>query len=211
MRFAYLCAPALLLALAPVALADVEDLIPLYSAPRIIGLLNDSKVKTELNLTKDQDKAVQAALKKFDKATAVDNDTIFKMKGTQKEKYAQIRTLGTKRGQELLQALGTVLDPNQVTRLKQLNLQRLAMSLFDHPEIREALTLGDKDVDALKATFQKLRDNVVIEVQAGRLSKQEGQKRWLALGNTVPDGVRAQLTAKQRQNLNQMLGEPFSW
>jgi hypothetical protein len=211
MRFAYLCAPALLLALAPVARADVEDLIPLYNPHGIIYLLNDSKVKTELKLTKDQDKAVQAALKKFDKVLDGDNDTIFKMKGTQKEKFAQVRALGTRRGQELLQALGKVLQPNQVTRLKQLNLQRMAMSLFDHPEIREALNLNDKDVDALKKTAQKLRDNVIIEFQAGRLTKQEGQKRHMALGNTIPDGVRAQLTAKQRQILNEMLGEPFSW
>src|SRR5262249_21411276 len=158
----------------------VEDLIPLYNAPSMIRLLNDAKVKTELKITKDQDRAVQAVLKKFDQATAGDNDTIYKMKGTLKEKFAQIRVLETKRGKELLQALGQVLQPKQVTRLKQVTLQDKAMSLFNHPEIREALQLSDKDAEALKATHQKLRDNVVIEVQAGRLSKQEGQKRWTA-------------------------------
>jgi hypothetical protein len=98
--------------------------------------------------------------------TAGDNDTIFKMKGTQKERFAQTRALGTKRGEELLQALGKVLQPEQVTRLKQISLQKVAMHLFDYPEVREALKLSDKDAEGLHAIHKKLRDNIVIEVKS---------------------------------------------
>jgi hypothetical protein len=210
MRLAYLAAPALVLTLTAGAFAaDLEDLIPLWSAPRITYCLNDAKMKADLKITKEQDKAVQAVLKKFDKDTSGDGQTIFKFKGTQKEKFAQTRVLHGKRGEELLQLLGKVLDDEQVTRLKQLSLQHEGMGLFRYPEVREALKLSDKEADTLEATYKKLRDDCIRDFQSGKITKEEGRRRYEALGNQIPAGVRAQLSTKQRRALNDLLGEPF--
>lgn len=209
MRLAYLAAPVLVLTLSTGAFADVEELIPLWNVPRLTYCLNDAKMKAELKITKEQDKRVQALLKKFDQDTSGDSQTIYKFKGTQKEKFAQTRALTGKRGEELLQLLGRVLDEEQVTRLKQLSLQREGMGLFNYPEIREALKLSDKDVDALEATYKKLRDDCVRDYQSGKITKEEGKRRYDALGSQIPAGVRAQLNAKQRRALNDLLGEPF--
>jgi hypothetical protein len=109
MRFAYAFALALVLVLTTGAVAN--DIVPPYNPHKLAALLNDPKVKNQLKITKEQEKGVQASLDKWRKASDGDSDTIFKMKGTDKEKFAQVRALGTKRGDQLLKWLGGTVGP----------------------------------------------------------------------------------------------------
>ncbi len=205
-----LLALALSLGISAGALAgDLENIIPLYNPFHATQMLGDPKVKNELRISADQDKSVKATLKQFDKLTSKDNDTKFKMKGSDKERFAQTRALDTRRGEQLFQMLGSVLRPEQTKRLKQMMAQSLGMRLFDHSDVRDMLGLSAEKVAELHAIFKQLRDQSVKDFLDKKISREEGQKRYSDLGNVVPEEVRAALGDSQRRMLEELLGEPY--
>jgi hypothetical protein len=196
------------LAFATGAVADgVENLIPLYNPYQMKWLLNDQNVKSELRISRDQEKGIQATLKKWDQLTSKDNDTKFKMTGP--DKFAQTRALDTRRGEQLLQMLSSVLGTGQVNRLKQIVAQSLGMRLFNHPEIRDALGLSAAKVAELHAIYKQLRDQPAKDFLDKKISREEGQKRYSSIGNVVPEEVRAALSDQQRRTLEDILGPVY--
>jgi len=205
-----LLALALLLGVAAGAWAgDLENIIPMYNPFQARSMLTDPKVKNELRMSKDQDKSVQATLKKWDQLTSKDNDTKFKMKGSDKERFAQTRALDTRRSEQLFEMLGSVLRPEQTKRLKQIMSQSLGMRIFDHQELRDMLGLSAEKVAELHAIFKQLRDQPAKDFLDKKISREEGQKIYSALGNIVPEEVRAALGDQQRRTLEDILGAPY--
>jgi hypothetical protein len=208
MRSAYIFTPALMVAFATSASGvDLAAMTPPYTAVNIWSLLNNPQAKNELKITKAQEKGIQAAIEKWKKASSRDDDTIYKWRGPDKE--AKIRALRKQRADELFGWLGATLKPEQIKRLKQIMLQQQGMTVLDHPEIREALKLNGEQVKNLKTIFEKARNDLAAKAQAGRISRQEGAKQYMALGFGVPEQVREALTEQQRQTLKELLGEPY--
>ena len=208
MRSAYTFTSTLMLVLATSALAaDLAASRPLYNPADIWSRLNDANAKNELKITKQQEKGVNACFDQHRKASERDAETIFKWTGPDKE--AKVRALGTQRGEELLRSLGRVLNATQVQRLKQILLQEWGITLFHHPEIRQALKLSDQQVATLKAIYDKLCNDLALELKNKRLTPQEAQSQYLTLSKGAPDQVRAALTEQQRKTLNDLLGKPY--
>ena len=159
MRSAYLFAPALLVALAAAAPADeLADSTPLYWGPTSPwGYLQKPAVKAALRITKEQDKRIQAALNKSVKFRE-DLDATAKITGPGKE--ARTRAYLTRRTEEVFRSLRGVLTARQEKRLRQIMLQQWGMGLFDHPEIRKALRIGDKEVRELRSAWEKLEQEI---------------------------------------------------
>jgi hypothetical protein len=189
--------------------SDLAALIPVYKPVDIVMLLNDQKVKTELKITRDQDRAVKACLAKCGEKQSRDPDTIYKMTGPNKE--AKVRALTKQRAEEMFQSLGRVLSPGQVKRLKQIMVQQWGIVVFDHPGILEALKLNDGQAVRLKSIHEQMQREIIKNASDGRISRQDAQKQYNALSRGVPDRVRAALTEDQRTALNDLLGQPYSF
>jgi len=83
-----------------------------------------------------------------------------------------------------------------------------ALELFDHQEIRDALSLNDSHVAMLKKFHGQLL-KVISGGSKGNLSKEEVKKQFAALMKGVPQRVRAALNDEQRQKLQELIGDQF--
>jgi hypothetical protein len=104
-----------------------------------------------------------------------------------------------------------VLTERQEKRLKQIILQWWSVGLFEHPEIRKALQLGDKDVQALREEYEKLKEDVGKEIRDKGMSPSEAHKKFSHLAFGVPDRVRERLTEAQQKKLKELLGPPYNF
>jgi hypothetical protein len=210
MRFAPLFASALLLTIGgAAALADsLAATQPLYSAIWIEAYLRKPEVKRELKITKDQEKRIRAAL---EKSIDIQRDDAAIRKITGAGKVARIRAYKAKRGEEALRSLRGVLTEKQEKRLKQIILQWWSVSLFDHPEIRKALQLGDKDVQGLREEYEQLKADVGKEIRDKGMLPGEAHRKFSHLAFGVPDRVRDRLTEAQRKKLKELLGPPHKF
>jgi hypothetical protein len=181
----------------------------LYNPIDIVTLLTiDKGVKAELKLTKNQELAINAGLKQWREDSS--RDFVETQKWTGPDKDAKIRARGTQRSKEIFQALGPVLRPNQVKRLKEILLQQWGISLFDHPEIRKDLKLNDQKVVQLRAIHAQMKTDIQ-KAANGKPASEELRKQYKSLSRGVPDKVRNALSKEQQDKLDDMLGERYSF
>ncbi len=207
---AFILAPALGLLLA--AAAPAEDFPvrsdALYHAMAVMTSLADKKVRADLKLTPDQERAVVAVVNgRWEWFRDVTPQEQARITGPDRE--ARVRALYTRRAEETFAAAGRVLGPGQVARLKQIMLQEYGITLFDYPEVRQGLGLDAAQVGRLREAHEKLKKEV--GEQLGRYSRAEAHRRWNAVVFGVPERVREVLTEGQRKKLKEMLGEPFAF
>lgn len=132
-----------------------------------------------------------------------------------KEKWARHRRLDTGCSAELFRLYGEVLTPAQVNRMRQIVLQVRGMEIFDHVEIREALKLGDKEVRALKETYDAnaRKEGLALRaaVDAKRMDPKDAARRASLFTFGVPEKVRRVLTKEQQRVLESILGERYNY
>jgi hypothetical protein len=209
MRCAFLVAPLLVVAMA-VDLMGETKADPLFGSMAIWADLRDKKMMEHLKITKEQEKALKPLLDKGYKAMMTDIDSERKVTGPDKE--ARIRAQATKTSDAFFKSLSPTLTDGQISRLKQIMRQERGITLFDYPEIRDALKLGDKDVEALKDAHKKLRDDVSREIIAKKLTGKAARVYFRPMEFSVPDKIIALLKDDQQKTLKAMLGElyPFN-
>jgi hypothetical protein len=208
----------LVLALADDARADNDAASrALYNPASIFGFFTP-EMKAELKVTKDQEKALKANEPKQHKiwdAHIAAEGQVRKAKLPKREETAKLRALETKVDDELFAALGEALRPEQVERMKQIILQIKGMELFDYPEIRDALKIGDKDVKLMKAAYDKLaheeRKKLDSAIQAKQMTREQAAKRASNFRFSVPDNVRESLSPAQKKTLEDLLGEKYNY
>src|SRR3954471_12878753 len=114
-----------------------------------VGFLISSEAgQKELKKDKDQKgKATEAVKKVRDKHA----DEFTKLRDLPREEQAPKRTELTKTvNEETLKAGGEVLKPEQLTRLKQIELQRAGFMAYTRPEVQTALKLNDEQKEKVK-------------------------------------------------------------
>jgi hypothetical protein len=111
-------------------------------------LIRNEAVQKELTMDKDQaDKAAEAVKKVTDKHA----DEFAKLRDLPREEQGTKRTELTKTvNEETLKAVGEVLKPEQMTRLKQIELQRAGFAAYTRPEVQTALKLTDEQKEKVK-------------------------------------------------------------
>src|SRR5262245_28187990 len=185
---------------APLAAADGPKR-PLYPYGIFPGLLSKPNVKAELQIDSSQEAAIEAALKKW--------RTGFVRK-TEEGKPIDFAAIEQANFDGMMGLLTKSLSARQVNRLKQLILQSSGMEIFAHRDIREALNLSDAQL----ATLKRVHSQLVTEIDAGgkaKLGKDEVKRRFSALLKGVPEPVRAALNDEQRQKLQELIGDQFSF
>jgi hypothetical protein len=189
----------------------------LYSALNVLTFVT-KETSTELKITPAQEKALQASKEKRDKIWSRYTDELGKVKQSklpESDKNAKARALETKASNDLFKAYGETLRPEQVKRMKQIVLQVRGMEIFNHAEIRDALKIGDKEVKVLRSAYDKLAQEMVVELQADvkskKISQQDAAQKAISMKFSVPDRVRESLNQDQRKVLEDLLGEKYSY
>ena len=114
----------------------------------VANLIRNEAVQKELKMDKDQtDKATEAVKKVSDKHA----DEFTKLRDlAQEERRTKTTELTKIVSEETLVALGEVLKPEQMKRLKQIELQRAGIVAFTRPDVEKALAFNDEQKGKVK-------------------------------------------------------------
>jgi hypothetical protein len=114
----------------------------------IAGLLRNESVQKELKMDKDQTDKVAEATKKVQDKHA---DEFAKLRELpQEERRSKSAELNRTVSAETLTAVSEVLKPEQVTRLKEIELQQAGVAVFTRPDVEKTLALNDEQKGKLK-------------------------------------------------------------
>ncbi|HEX3148356.1 MAG TPA: hypothetical protein VHR66_09755 [Gemmataceae bacterium] len=194
--------------------ADSRALYPVGS----VYYFFDKERKAELKVTAEQEKALLDTKERREKVRLRYEDesrALLDSKTPEREKNAKLRVQETKASDELLRMYGEILRPEQIKRMKQILFQNREMEVFDHPEVRAALKIGDKEVRVLRDAYNQLGRETVeqlkAEVAAKKITNEEAARRARKIGWSVPDQVRALLTPDQQKVFNELYGEKYGF
>jgi hypothetical protein len=169
------------------------------------ALLTNEAVQKELNIDKDQADKVK--------------DAVTKVRDQHKDDFAKLRDLGQderrQKSQELnaavseetLKAVGDLLKPEQIKRLKQIEVQQGGDRAFTRAEVQKALNLTDEQ----KATIKTITDDAAKErrelFQGG--NAQGSREKMTALRKETMEKLQAVLKDDQKKTWKDLTGEPF--
>jgi hypothetical protein len=186
------------------------------------GLLRNESVQKELKMEKDQvDKTTEAVRKVRDKHA----DEFAKLADlSQEERRTKSAELNRTVSAETLTAVSEVLKPEQVTRLKQIELQQAGVTAFTRPDVEKALTLNDEQKGKLKTiadeSSTKMRELLgggrgqggarPPRGQGGARGTPPDQAKVTALRKEMGDKALAVLTDDQKASWKSMTGDVFT-
>ncbi|MFO0808387.1 MAG: hypothetical protein U0746_07175 [Gemmataceae bacterium] len=195
------------------------------------ALLQNEAVQKELKMEKDQADKVIEAVKKVQEKHA---DDFAKLRDlSQDERRTKTQELTATVNGETLTAIGDMMKPEQLTRLKQIELQRAAAAGYARKEIQTALKLSDEQKDKVKtlvADYEKqMQELVGARGQGGQGGQGKGgqgkggqgkggqggrglganQEKVTALRKEVAEKFVALLDDSQKKTWKGLTGEPF--
>jgi hypothetical protein len=111
----------------------------------------------------------------------------------------------------VLKALGDVLTPDQLKRLKQINLQVRGAQALNDPNVQTALKMTDEQKDSLKtilSDFEKEIREVAAEAKGGG-NFQGVQEKMTTLRKETQEKAMGVLNSDQKKAWKEMVGEEF--
>jgi hypothetical protein len=111
----------------------------------------------------------------------------------------------------VLKALGTVLEPAQLKRLKEITLQIRGYKALTDPNVQTALKLTDEQKDSVKTIVSdsdKEMQELVKEMRGGAGGK-GGFEKVLTLRKEAQEKAMGVLNANQKKEWKEMTGEEF--
>jgi Spy/CpxP family protein refolding chaperone len=169
-------------------------------------LVNNKSVQKELQMTDDQVKKAQEVTKQIREKHQDEMAALRDMdQDERREKGAALmRTIG----EETDKALGDVLKPEQMKRLKQIALQQRGAQAFTDAKVQEELKLTDDQKDKIKTINEDMRKEMG-EIFQGGGDMEENRKKMTTLRNETLDKIKGVLTDDQKKTWEQMTGAPF--
>jgi hypothetical protein len=171
----------------------------------LAGLLQNESVQKELKVDKDQaDKLKEAVQKVRDKHM----DDFAKLRDLdQAERRTKGQELARTVSEETLAAAGEVLKPEQVKRLKQIELQQAGAQAFGRPDVQRALALTDDQKAKLKESAEETAKQLRELRQGGNAGG--NREKAAALRKESLEKAQGVLTDDQKKTWKEMTGEPF--
>jgi len=112
----------------------------------------------------------------------------------------------------VMKALAEVLTPEQLTRLRQIELQQKGSNAFTDAKVQADLKLSGDQKEAIKNVLeesQKSMRELFKELQGGGGNFQGVQEKMGALRKETSDKILDVLSADQKKNWTAMLGDDF--
>jgi hypothetical protein len=107
-------------------------------------------------------------------------------------------------------ALADVLNDKQLKRLRQIDLQTRGVAAFSDAKVKKELKISDEQTESIKTIVDdsvKERQELFKEAQGGNF--QGIQEKMTALTKETQEKAQGVLTADQRKQWKQMIGEEF--
>lgn len=199
--------------------------------PRMMGggsggllmLLGIEQVQKELKLSDEQNAKLRELGEKL--RSEMQQQFAGMEKLTEEQRRARMAELrekmqkeGEARAAETQKQIAAILKPEQLKRLKQIQLQQEGPAALRRPEVAEALGLSKDQLDQLEKIADESREKMQELFRAGReADKQAQQPRRFPESREKFQEIRKDsekrsmgvLTAEQKKKLGEMLGEPF--
>jgi hypothetical protein len=170
------------------------------------ALLQNESVQKELSIDKDQVEKVKEAVQQVQDKH---KDEFAKLRDlSQEERRTKGRELNTTVSTELLKAAGEVLKPDQIKRLKQIELQQIGAQAFSKPEVQTALSLKDDQKEKIKSITEASAKEMQ-ELRQDRANAQGNREKMTAIRKETTEKVQAVLTDDQKKAWKDLTGEPF--
>jgi hypothetical protein len=170
------------------------------------ALLTNESVQKELKLDDEQAAKIKEAVQQVaDKH----KDDFAKLQDlSQDERRTKGRELRQTVSKETMAAVRTILKPEQLKRVHQIELQQAGTRAFQMPEVEQALNLTAEQKDKLKT----IADDFNKEQGALRQGGNQGgnREKLAALRKETNDKVQAVLTDDQKKTWKDLTGEPFT-
>jgi hypothetical protein len=169
-------------------------------------LLTIEVVQKDLKLDQDQ----------IDKVKKVAADMGEKMRSemsglrdlSPEERREKMQEVGKKMTEDTMKALADVLKPEQMDRLKQIQLQRRGPQAFTDAEVQKSLNLTDEQKEKIKTINEDLTKEMGDLRGGGRGNPQAGEK-MAAVRKEATDKIMAVLTDPQKETWKTMTGKPI--
>jgi hypothetical protein len=161
-------------------------------------LLLNRSVQEELKLTEDQRSRLKGSVGKVLEGF---QDRLTRLRGMDAEERAALMSAITEKTNSIVT---TVLDRDQIRRLRQIDLQqRGPMALYD-PEVRKALNITEEQLGKLKT----LANEGFKELHKALDARDEKSAETVV--NAAMEKLDALLTEAQKRTWKEMLGKPFT-
>jgi hypothetical protein len=181
-------------------------------------LISNEAVQKELKMDKDQaDKAAEAVKKVRD----AHMDDFAKLRDVaQEERRTKMQELTKTVNAETEKAVAEVLKPEQLARLKQIELQRAGFAAYTRPEVESALKLTGDQKEKIK-TISEDANKQLAELRpmgrgqgggaggAGRGPGGQNFEKMTAVRKEATEKIVAVLTDDQKKSWKEMTGTPF--
>jgi formate dehydrogenase maturation protein FdhE len=188
------------------SLAPAQTLSPLY--PGVSGLLLNKSVHQELKTTPQQQMAILRLLKELKEKYQKDIDDLKLL--SQKERLPKTLELVDRVSAETLEGLAGTLDPRQLERLRQIDLQQRGPRAFANPDVQRRLALTDEQLARFKDMGTKALAEVVEGMQGGSTEGTEAMGKLAAARKKVMGEILAALSAEQKKTWADLTGKPFA-
>jgi hypothetical protein len=176
-------------------------------------LLNNESVQKELKLDKDEIEKAKAVAKKVGEAHHEDFTKLQDL--DPQERMAKRREVSTAINAEILKDLDGVLKPDQVKRLKQIELQQQHAMAFMSPDVQKSLNLSADQVEKVKTINDDARTEMQALFQAGGGGRRGGagagggMEKFQGLQKETMTKIEGVLNDAQKKTWKEMTGEPF--
>jgi hypothetical protein len=179
-------------------------------------LLQNQGVQEELKMDQEQIAKAKEVAQKVQSKHQGDFSQLQNLSPT--ERREKMQQMGREVNEEILKDLGDTLKPEQVKRLKQIELQARGIQAFLDPEVASALDLNDDQ----KSKIKSISDDLMAEMTAsrpgggagggaggGRPDFQAMQQKMNAMRKEGMKKVTGVLDEKQKKTWEEMTGKPF--
>jgi hypothetical protein len=174
---------------------DPKPMRPAVGMPSL-RLLHQKAVQDELKMTDEQVKKVDALAQKLkdEREAAID-------KGEKPDLAKMVEKMD--------KAVAAFLKPEQLKRLKEIQLQVGGARVFNNPELVKEM----KITDAQQKKLKELQDETAAEVkkiyEKDAESRDEARKKVTELNNKVREKIIDLMEGEQKEKWKEKVGEPF--
>jgi flagellar biosynthesis/type III secretory pathway chaperone len=171
----------------------------------IAALLQNEGVQKELKLDEPQIGKIKEVVQKIQEKN---QGTLAKLQDLpQEERRGKAQELNRAISNETLTALGDTLKPEQIKRLKQIELQAGGAQAFARAEVQQALNLTSDQKEKIKTINDGATAQMRDLFQGG--NAQGAQEKLAALRKETLGKVQSVLTADQVKTWKDLTGDPF--
>ncbi len=133
----------------------------------------------------------------------------------QREGFGGLRNLSAEERQKKMEertaaeakAMGEILKPEQLKRLKQISLQQQGTRALSRDEVADAIKLSAEQKDKIKAIGEDTRKQMA-DLRGGG-NREEARKKGEELRKAADEKINAVLTDEQKTKLKELVGEAF--